>query len=111
LKIENQLCFSFYAARSERTQEVPLLHFCSDFNYKPILFEAFIAPKSENRVYHTNVLMALGLKTAVICLDAIPEGAEKVRLLQTLEQTGKQMLPIFFCPKASLCRKFTTSKK
>ncbi|WP_051203342.1 citrulline utilization hydrolase CtlX [Hugenholtzia roseola] len=88
-----------YAARSERTQEAPLLHFCKDFNYKPILFDAFVEPNSENRVYHTNVLMALSPKVAVICLEAIPEGAEKTQLLETLADTGKQVLPISFAQK------------
>ena len=59
-----------YACISTRTHPAVLDKFCKLMGYEAIVFEAF--NKTDEAIYHTNVLMCLAAKYAVICLDAIP---------------------------------------
>jgi hypothetical protein len=45
-------------------------------------------------IYHTNVVMALGTHICIICLECIPEGREKDRLIESLQATNKTILDI-----------------
>jgi hypothetical protein len=43
------------------------IEFCEDFDYAPVLFEAFHTVNGERKlIYHTNVMMCLGENFAVI---------------------------------------------
>jgi len=57
-----------YAAVSERTHPDLVKVWCEAMNYTPVLFHATV---DEAPVYHTNVLMAIGEKTAIVSVDAI----------------------------------------
>lgn len=37
-------------------------------------------------VYHTNVMMAIGTDVAVVCLEAVPDAAERAHLRERLQQ-------------------------
>ena len=45
-------------------------------------------------IYHTNVMMSVGDKFAVICLDAIDNKDERDYVLKTLIATGKEIIEI-----------------
>ena len=45
-------------------------------------------------IYHTNVMMCLGDEFAVICLESIPERREKIRVVESLESSGKKIVDI-----------------
>lgn len=83
-----------YACRSARTDEKLLRSFCKAMGYYPVLFDA----EDENGlpIYHTNVMMALGEKLVVICLDSIKDKKEKNQLLHAFAITGKEVLKISY---------------
>lgn len=84
-----------YAALSERTDKAVFLQFCSSFEYKPVYFHAN-QPVNGKRlpVYHTNVMMTVADDYAVICLDAIDNPTERNMVLNALEDSGKDIIPI-----------------
>jgi len=82
-----------YACQSARTSIEVLQKLCLIINYKPILFNAFDA--SGYPIYHTNVLMALGIDFVVICMDAVEEGSRQ-RLEEQFKETGKEIIDISF---------------
>src|SRR5690606_7513546 len=47
-----------YGNRSERTHEIPFVHFCNIMGYTPVLFDAI--DQHGIPVYHTNVTMGIG---------------------------------------------------
>ena len=84
-----------YAALSTRTDEDLVIEFCEDFEFTPVIFNAFQTVKGKRLpIYHTNVLMALGESFAVICLDAIDGKSDKKEIIQNLKQDGKEIIKI-----------------
>lgn len=81
-----------YACVSERTNKSVLEKFAQAHGYKAMLFYS----KDENGtdVYHTNVIMHLGETYAVICLESIPNEAERIAVSQLLITTGHEVIPI-----------------
>lgn len=81
-----------YACRSERTDTVVLEKFAKAHGYNAI---AFNASDSKGRpVYHTNVMMCIGGRFAVICTDAITDETERIAVTQLLESTGHDLIQI-----------------
>ena len=83
-----------YASRSARTHEVVLKDLCAKLNFKAILFDA--SDESGQPIYHTNVLMCVGTKFAVVCLDAIKNEEDQEVLLQSFSDTGHQVVAISY---------------
>ncbi len=83
-----------YACRSSRTNEVVLNDLCKQLCYKSVLFDA----RTENggEIYHTNVMMSIGEKFAIICLDSIVNNEEREMVVQSLESEGKEIINISF---------------
>ncbi len=84
-----------FALESPRTSKEPFTDFCEQMGYQPVFFHAF---DQENReIYHTNVVMGVGEKMAVICLEAIPEAnGERQMVISALEKAGKEIIAITF---------------
>ncbi|MDW3211941.1 MAG: arginine deiminase-related protein [Reichenbachiella sp.] len=84
-----------YAAISERTHPDVIKDFESAFGYKVV---SFVANQDVNGkrlpIYHTNVMMALGHEFAVICLDTIDNPAERKMVVDSLENSGKEVIEI-----------------
>lgn len=86
---ENKLS---YACLSPRT-EAGLLHkWCEQTGYRGVVFYA--ADQKGTAIYHTNVLMAVADKYVVICLDAIPDDAERNMVINTIKESGKTLIEI-----------------
>lgn len=83
-----------YACLSPRTDEGVLEQFCAGSGYKPVLFHA--VDEKGMDIYHTNVLMCVGSKFAVICLDSIRDEHEKNTVVNSLKETGKEIVDISF---------------
>ena len=84
-----------YCALSPRADEDLVIEFCEDFEYDPVIFVANQTVNGQRLpIYHTNVLMALGEKIAVLCLDTIDSKSEKKMLLQNLKKDGKEIVKI-----------------
>jgi len=89
---ENKIC---YAAISIRTNQIAVIQFCKEFSYRPICFTANQNVRSERlAIYHTNVMMCVADKFAVICLDSIDNKIEKENVIETLIKSGKDIIEI-----------------
>ena len=84
-----------YAALSERTNKEVFLQFCTVFGFKPVYFHA-TQPVDGKLVpiYHTNVVMCVADKYALICTNCIEDEDELIRVYDQLEQSGKEVIPI-----------------
>ena len=88
----NMIC---YAAISIRTDEIAVMQFCEEFGYRPICFTANQDVEGERMaIYHTNVMMCVADTFVVICLDTIDDEAEREHVLETLTETGKEIIEI-----------------
>lgn len=83
-----------YACLSPRTNIKALDRFCLLMGYEKVVFHAL--DEKGAPIYHTNVMMALGKEFAVVCLDAINDEHERKILVNKLESTGKEIIPISF---------------
>jgi len=82
-----------YCALSPRADEELLIEYCEDFEYSPVIFEAFQAVNGERKhIYHTNVMMCIGETFAVICADCIDDKKERKMVLQNLKDDGKEVI-------------------
>jgi hypothetical protein len=81
-----------YCCLSPRTNELALAEFCRLMNYKVV---TFCAKDSGNvDIYHTNVMMCVADKFAVICLECITNDTQKINVINTLKNSGKEIIEI-----------------
>jgi hypothetical protein len=81
-----------YACLSPRTDKEVLLDFCRRMDYTP---EVFIARDGAGRdIYHTNVMMCVGDRYVVVCLDSLPIPAERQHLEAAIHASGKTLIQI-----------------
>jgi hypothetical protein len=80
-----------YAAISPRTCLAALSVFEEKTGLKVIPFYAL--DRALQPIYHTNVVMAITPKNAIICLDVIPK-ADQEKLLQSFAQSNKEVIEI-----------------
>jgi hypothetical protein len=91
-----------YCALSPRADEELMIEFCEDFEFTPVLFEAFQtvnlpdgkAGGERKLIYHTNVMMCLGDTFAVICADCIDDKKERKMVLDSLRGDDKEVILI-----------------
>jgi hypothetical protein len=84
-----------YCALSPRADEELFIEFCEDFEFTPVIFEAFQNTQDGRKpIYHTNVIMALGDTFAVICADCIDDKKERKHVLDNLREDKKEIILI-----------------
>jgi hypothetical protein len=84
-----------YCALSPRADEELFIEFCEDFEFTPVIFEAFQTVNKERKlIYHTNVMMCLGDTFAVICADCIDDKKERKMVLDSLKGDEKEVVLI-----------------
>lgn len=84
-----------YCALSPRADEDLIIEFCEDFEYTPIIFNAYQSHEGERLpIYHTNVMMCVAEEFAVICLDTIDDKKELKLVADSLAQDGKEIITI-----------------
>ena len=84
-----------YCALSPRADEELFIEFCEDFEYNPILFEAFQTVGTERKlIYHTNVMMSVGETFAIICAESIDDKKERKIVLDSLRGDEKEIILI-----------------
>jgi hypothetical protein len=81
-----------YACLSPRTQLDVLGDFAQRLDYEVVAFDA--VDKDGAAIYHTNVLMNVGEELAVICDAAILQDDKRAAVLQSLQQTGHEVVSI-----------------
>jgi hypothetical protein len=84
-----------YCAVSERSNEDLLIEFCEDFEYTPVIFNAYQTIKDKRElIYHTNVMMCVADYFVVICLDCIDDKKERKSVISHLLNDGKEIIEI-----------------
>jgi hypothetical protein len=83
-----------YACLSSRTHLDVLGDFAQRMDYDVVAFEG--VDRDGVPIYHTNVLMNVGEKLAVICDAAIPRDDQRKAVFERLESTGHEIVSIDF---------------
>lgn len=84
-----------YCALSPRADEDLLIEFCEDFEFTPVIFNAYQTVEGKRKqIYHTNVMMCVAEEFAVICLDSIDDAKERKNVLKHLKQDKKELIVI-----------------
>lgn len=83
-----------YCCASPRTDKSVLDEFARLSGYDYFLFGA--RDEYGDPIYHTNVMMSVGTRYAIVCLDAIYSPDEREQLTGLLEKNGKEILEISF---------------
>lgn len=81
-----------YAGLSERAHANAIYKFCQHFGYRAVTFHAH--DEKGKAVYHTNVMMGIATEYAMVGLDLIQDPTERQLLQQTLEATGRTVIPL-----------------
>ena len=81
-----------YGCLSERLDKNAFYEWCDKMQFKAIAFKA-VDDKAQP-IYHTNVMMCMGDQFVVICLDSIPNEKEKKMLVDSFDQTNKEVIEI-----------------
>jgi hypothetical protein len=81
-----------YAALSERTNLEVVKEWEQITGYKAITFST--KHPSGVAIYHSNVLMSMGISTAVICPDIFANEKERSQVYASLHQSGKEIVEI-----------------
>ncbi|MEP7265300.1 MAG: arginine deiminase-related protein [Bacteroidota bacterium] len=80
-----------YASLSSRTHDDVLDDLCNQLGYKKFVFHAEL---NGQPIYHTNVVMHIGEKYAVACLECIADSKERNELRRMLAFTGHELVNI-----------------
>jgi hypothetical protein len=82
-----------YAARSARTSEQAVKAFDDATGFETMVFDA--ADRQGQPIYHTNVLMSLGSRFALVCLGAVVAG-DRNRVSEAIAASGRTMIDVTF---------------
>lgn len=78
-----------FACRSPRTTDGAAHAFKKATGWEVVLFDA--AGRDRRPVYHTNVLMSLGTRFALLCAEAI---ADRDRVIAAIEKSGRTLVTV-----------------
>jgi hypothetical protein len=81
-----------YACLSPRTDLDVLGEFAQQLDYDLVTFEAFDA--AGKPVYHTNVMMAIGTRFAVVCGEVISPRLHRTAVLEKLRATAHEVIEL-----------------
>lgn len=90
-----------YGCLSVRCDEALFTAHVTELGYEPVVFHAY--DEHGTAIYHTNVLMGVQSTTAVVCLDAIRDAAERQLVISSLEKTGHDVINISHAQMNSFC--------
>jgi hypothetical protein len=81
-----------YTARSNRADPVALERFCTHFNFEPMVFDS--ADRHGRPVYHTNVLMCIATRFALVGLDLLTDPRRRDEICQRLHDSGREVIAL-----------------
>lgn len=81
-----------YACLSLRTDKAVLEDFCSKTGYTAVVFSA--EDSTGFPIYHTNVMMCIATRFAVVCLEAVPDPLEREKITTSLTSSGKEIITL-----------------
>ena len=89
---KNKIAYTCLSSRSDRSL---FKSYCEKFGYREVSFNAYqVVADQREKIYHTNVMMALGLDFAVICLDSLFDDFNKFSLRKDLKESGKTVIDL-----------------
>lgn len=80
-----------YCCLSPRADKDLFVQWCEDTGHTPVYFSA---SQDGVPVYHTNVIMGIGSKSAIICLDSIADASERAMVKESLEKGRNKIIEI-----------------
>lgn len=84
-----------FACLSQRCDEGLFRQFCADFDYTPVPFHGYQTYQGKRvAIYHTNVMMAITEKLAIVCLSAIDDPTERDTVVKELTECGKEIVDV-----------------
>lgn len=83
-----------YACLSSRTHLDALGDFAQRMDYDVIAFDA--VDSDGVPIYHTNVLMNVGERLAVVCDAAIPRAEQRAAVIESLKNTGHEVISLSY---------------
>jgi hypothetical protein len=81
-----------YACRSPRTHDNALAEFARALRYEVVPFAG--VDGAGRAIYHTNVLLSVGTSFAAVCASAIADAAERRRVVERLEGSGREVVEL-----------------
>ncbi|MFA6701132.1 MAG: arginine deiminase-related protein [Dysgonamonadaceae bacterium] len=81
-----------YCCRSPRTSEKVVHDFCAKMNFDAVMFDG--VDLNNNPLYHTNIMMSIGMQVAIICLQAIKDEVQRQKVVARLQASGKVIVDI-----------------
>jgi hypothetical protein len=81
-----------YACRSPRTDPRAVQRFAEELGYEPVLFGA--TDRGGRAIYHTNVMLAVGVRFAALAAEAVEDPVERRALLARLAQSKHELLEV-----------------
>lgn len=81
-----------YSCISPRTDLSLLEEFCQSIGYRAVSFES-VSPQG-GQIYHTNVMMSIGSKLVMVCLESIENILERKMLVETLKKSGRSIVEL-----------------
>ena len=84
-----------YGSVSLRLDKELFEEFCEKIGYEPVIFHSFqLAGTVRLPIYHTNVMMCIADRFAIICLDCIDDEFEREKVQEVIKSTGKEIIEI-----------------
>ena len=82
-----------FACRSPRTSDAAVAAFAEETGWDVLLFDA--ANRDGRQIYHTNVMLMLGSRFAILCSEAIAPG-DRHKLLESIRASGRALIEVDF---------------
>lgn len=83
-----------FICRSTRSSEFVGMEYEKLTDYKLHWFDA--TDQEGKAIYHTNVMLSVGKRFAVVCLESIHNQHEREQLITVLEECGKQIIDVTY---------------
>lgn len=84
-----------YGSISLRLDEKLFREFCTKYGFTPVVFHSYQTVGTERLpIYHTNVMMCVADRFVVICLDCIDDELEREKVIETIKNSGKEIVEI-----------------
>lgn len=90
-----------YVALSDRADAALAKQWARIMNYHLITFST--ADSTGRPIYHTNVMLAVGTRAAIVCADSIPDAFDRDRVIDSLKSTGHEIVTISLEQMSMFC--------
>ena len=81
-----------YVSLSNRSNLKVIQRFADDFGYEPVIFTSI--GSDGQPIYHTNVMLCIGMGFAMVGLEMIPNKTERQHVRARLAKTGKEVVDL-----------------